>query len=236
LKPPTENKRPRLQQPLTFDSSRSAISAYSEALDRVQRRFWTTTFISSGFWTRTQAGIIDANARMLRRLQDTDGEARRLFLLDQPPHLVAEAQRQHRVMLRQLGENDEIDRFNGQFENLKINVRRMIEEGFEARAVFDENQLFQNISGMLSDPTDNELAIYDDFRVDVFEGGRLGVITRVMTYTPLVQNYAGYFRNAEQYFQDLWESAESLQSFLDQLQEAADSANVKIDYESKEVE
>jgi hypothetical protein len=49
-----ENKRPRLHQPLTFDSSRSAISAYSEALDRVQRRFWTTTFISSGFWTRSR--------------------------------------------------------------------------------------------------------------------------------------------------------------------------------------
>ncbi|MBV9140562.1 MAG: nucleotide-binding protein [Pseudonocardiales bacterium] len=227
-----ENHRPRLQRPLTFDSSRSAISAYSEALDRVQRRFWTTTFLSSGFWTRTQAGIIEANARMLRRLHDTGGQARRLFLLDQPPHMVAEAHRQHRVMQRQLGKNDELERFNRQFENLKINIRRMTAEGFETRVVFDENQLFQNISDMLSDPTDNELAIYDDFRVDVFEGGRLGVISRVMTYTPLVQNYAGYLRGAEQYFQDLWESAESLQSFLDQLQQAVDSANAKIDYES----
>lgn len=227
-----EDDRPRIQGPLTFDSSRSAISTYSEALERVQHRFWATTFLSSGFWIQADVGIIEANARMLSRLNSTGGQARRLFLLDQPPYMVAEAHRQLRVMHRQLEKSDEMDRLNRQFENLKTNVRRMIEEGFETRVVFDENQLFRSVSGMLSDPTDNELTIYDDFRVDVFEGGRPGVIGRVMTYTPLVQNYAGYLRAAEQYFQDLWESAELLQSFIGQLQQAADSANVKIDYES----
>ncbi|MGH3834494.1 MAG: TIR domain-containing protein [Pseudonocardiaceae bacterium] len=227
-----EDNRPRIQGPLTFDSSRSAISTYAEALERVQHRFWATTFLSSGFWIQAEVGIIEANVRMLRRLNGTGGQARRLFLLDQPPYMVAEAHRQLRVMQRQLEKSDEIDRLNREFENLKTNVRRMIEEGFETRVVFDTNQLFRSVSGMLPDPADNELTIYDDFRVDVFEGGRPGVIGRVMTYTPLVQNYAGYLRAAEQYFQDLWESAEPLQSFIDQLQQATDSANVKIDYES----
>jgi hypothetical protein len=227
-----EDNRPRIPGPLIFDSSRSVISTYSEALERVQCRFWATTFLSSGFWIEADAGIIEANDRMLRRLHGTGGQARRLFLLDQPPYMVAEAHRQVRVMQRQLEKSDEIDRLNRQFENLKTNVRRMIEDGFETRVVFDENQLFQRVSGMLPDPTDNELTIYDDFRVDVFEGGRPGVIGRVMTYTPLVQNYAGHLRAAEQYFQDLWESGEPLQSFVNQLQRAADSANVKIDYES----
>ena len=223
-------KKPRFPRPLLFDSSDAALWTHSEALDLVQHRFWATTFLSSEFWISNSPEIIEANAKMTERLRRSGGQARRLFLLDQPNAMVAEAYRQHRITQRLVQKDDELRRLARQFDSLKRNFRRIINEGFEVRVVYDANQRFQSLGKMLPDPSDSELAIYDDFRVDVFGGGRIGTIRGAHSYSGLIRNFPGYLRAAEQYFQDLWEDAGPMESFLEQLQEAVDSAQAKIDY------
>ena len=227
------DRLPFRQQPLLFDSANACVSTSSEALNRVQRRFWTTTFLSSGFWSQPQSRVIEANANMMRRLKETEGEARRLFLLDQEPGKVAQAYRAHRIQCRRLGKQRDLRRLEVEFANLKRNVRRLIEEGCDVRVAFDGKESFKSLpDGMLTDPDDSSVAIYDSFRVDIQDAVGRGVIARAKAYCPVVQGFEAYLRSAEQYFQDLWETAQPAASFLEELQQAVDSAQARIDYES----
>jgi SAM-dependent methyltransferase len=85
---------------------------------------------------------------------------------------------------------------------------------------------------MLPDPRDSELAIYDDFRIDVFDGGRHGVIHSVRSYSPLFQYFPAYLTAAINYFDELWGRADPMAEFIEDLQDVVDYAESKIDYES----
>lgn len=221
------------RKPIQFGSTAAPVSAYVEALARVTQRFWTTTLLSSGFWTRPQGRVLAANEEMLRQLRKSGGQAHRLFLLDQPRNLVVRAYRDHRILQRQLQKYDELEQLHDQHVHLKSNMRSLLRQGFEVRVVFDETKVYRRLpDGMLSDPRDSELAIYDDFRIDVFEGGHLGVIHEVRSYSPLFQYFPTYLTAAASYFEELWEDAQPMAEFIDELQEAVDSAKTKIDYES----
>ncbi|MGH8603796.1 MAG: class I SAM-dependent methyltransferase, partial [Gammaproteobacteria bacterium] len=86
--------------------------------------------------------------------------------------------------------------------------------------------------GMLADPKDAELGVYDDFRIDVFEGGQRGVIHTVKSHSPMFRYFSTYLKATTSYFEELWKKAEPMTLFIDDLQNAADSAKAKIDYES----
>ena len=166
---------------------------------------------------------LEANANMMRRLKETGGEARRLFLLDQEPAKVAQAYRAHRIQCRRLGKQRDLRRLEVEFANLKRNVRRLIEEGCDVRVAFDGKESFKSLpDGMLTDPDDSSVAIYDSFRVDIQDAVGRGVIARAKAYCPAVHNFEAYLRSAEQYFQDLWETAQPAASFLNELQQASE--------------
>jgi CAP12/Pycsar effector protein, TIR domain/Methyltransferase domain len=221
------------QSPIRFGSTAAPISTYAEALGLVKQRFWTTTFLSSGFWTGSQGTIIAANEEMLRRIKKSGGQARRLFLLDQPSNLVVRAYRDHRILQRQLQKYEELETLNDQHEYLKSNMRSLLRQGFEVRVVFDEAKAYRMLpNGMLPDPRDSELGIYDDFRIDVFQGGQHGVIHTVESHSPLFRYFPAYLRAATSYFEELWDKAQSMAVFIDDLQEAVDFVNAKVDYES----
>jgi hypothetical protein len=76
------------------------------------------------------------------------------------------------------------------------------------------------------------LGIYDNFRIDVFEGGKQGAIHTVKSHSLPFRYFPTYLRAATSYFEELWEKAEPMELFIDDLQNAVDSAKAKIDYES----
>lgn len=226
-------RKPIARDPIQFGSTSAPISTYAEALGRVEQRFWTTTFLSSGFWTGPQGQVLAANEEMLKRLRKSGGQARRLFLLDQPANLVVQAYRDHRILQRQLQKYDELERLQDQHEHLKSNMKALLQQGFEVRVVFDETKVYRRLpNGMLPDPKDSELGIYDDFRIDVFEGGQHGIIHTVKSHSPLFRYFPTYLRAATSYFEELWEKADPMALFIDDLQNAVDFAHAKIDYES----
>ncbi|MDP8929130.1 MAG: nucleotide-binding protein [Actinomycetota bacterium] len=220
--------------PFELGSTAAPISTYSEALDRVRRRFWTTTFLSSGFWTRPVGRVISANERMLERVKATQGEARRLFLLDQPPDMVVQAYRDHRVLQRQLHKYDELERLADDHRRLKGNMEHLLAQGFEVKVVFDEDKLYERLlpDEIVWDPKDSELAIYDEFRLDIFDGGSRGVIHGVRSYSSVTPLFPVYLDAATKYFDELWRRALPMTEFIEALQEAVDSAIAKIDYAS----
>jgi hypothetical protein len=223
------------QGPILLDSGRAALSAYSEALDQVHERFWTTTFLDSRFWTRNEPQVIDANRNMMSRLSQAGvgGRARRLFQLEQEPEQVAQLYKADRVHLRQLNKDAELRRLGVEFNNLRNNVARMQAEGFDVRVVYDRNETYRNLlRGMLDDPTKGELAIYDSFRVDVFEGGRAGRVDLVRSFNRAVGTFDVYLNSAVAYFEELWAVAEPMDSLLEQIRQAIISASWRIDYAS----
>jgi 2-polyprenyl-3-methyl-5-hydroxy-6-metoxy-1,4-benzoquinol methylase len=224
---------PIARSPIQFGSTVAPISTYAEALGRVEQRFWTTTFLSSGFWTRSHGQVLAANEEMLKRIKKSGGQARRLFLLDQPPNLVVQAYRDHRILRRQLQKYEELEILQDEHEHLKSNMRSLLQQGFEVGVVFDDTKVHRSLpNGMLTDPKDSELAIYDDFRIDVFDGGRHGIIHSVKSYSPLYQYFPAYLTAATSYFDELWSKADPMAEFIEDLQDAVDYSNSKIDYES----
>jgi SAM-dependent methyltransferase len=219
-------------QPTRFESPRSSVTTYSEALNRVQRRFWTTSFLSSGFWGGSNGEVIKANRHMLSRLAAA-GDARRLFLMQQPLEQEAEAHKDQLVLDRKYGRQRAVADRMQQFRQFQQSVAQLRKEGCKVRVAFDRDALYRRLPTEFKfDPADSELAIYDDWRVDVFGGGSTGRISGVSCYTPATEHFAAYLDTAEQYFEQLWNAASDVDELVAKVREAHEDAESRIDYES----
>jgi SAM-dependent methyltransferase len=222
---------PLLRQPFRLDSTRACFSTYRQALQLVQQRFWTTTFLHSQFWTQQSPDLLQANADMSQRLAAQGGEVRRLFLLDQRPQQVLRSQREQRILLERLGHTGELQRLDQEFLQLRRNVADLEALGCEVRAVFDtqpdRNPLPEELGW---DSSDCELAIYDDFRVDVFAGARHASIREVSLFTPVMEEFDALRDATARFFQQLWEQSCPMADFLQQLQETLASNKSRIHY------
>jgi hypothetical protein len=218
--------------PLDFDSKKSCVSTYAEALHRVTTRFWTTTYLSSGFWTKPQVAVLDANKKMMERLVK-NGEARRLFLVQQPLSEEVDAWKEQHILDRKLGRLARLKNREEQFKQLRTNIAELIKVGCKVRVMHDASSLFLRLPAeMYFRENDSELAIYDRFRVDIFEGGSTGTISGVTCYTPAIHKFNAYLEQAEAYFEELWETGSEMSDFIASLEAALSSASARIDYES----
>ena len=222
---------PRQPTPVRFDLSRACISTYADALDLVSRRFWTTTFLSSGFWSTTDSDVIDANLRLAARTVGT-GDLRRLFLAGREPDQEITALREQQLLMRRLNNREEVARMDDAYAALDRNIRLQLQQGFDVRIGHDRTAAWRNFPADLDfHRDDSEIAIYDNFRFDVFSGGRSGTIHSVHCYTELTENFQGFLVPAEKYFLELWEKATPMDEFLGALGAAREQANYQIDYE-----
>jgi hypothetical protein len=56
------------------------ISLYTRGLSLVNKRFWTTTYLTSGFWAHGRADVKAANIQLLDRLKNTENkDIKRVF-------------------------------------------------------------------------------------------------------------------------------------------------------------
>ncbi|MGE0812976.1 MAG: TIR domain-containing protein [Vicinamibacterales bacterium] len=218
--------------PLEFDSRRSCVTTYTEALDRVTRRFWTTSFLSSGFWGGNNGSVIRANTRMLERLAE-GGDARRVFLINQPIDGEADAHKEQLVLERKYGLRRASEDRRRQFETFARSVQQLQAAGCKVRVAHVASVADQLPEEMKFDPTDSELALYDDWRVDVFSGGATGRISGVVCYTPATANFSSYLTESEHYFEHLWSASQSVDDLIAKVGRAHADAEARIDYESQ---
>lgn len=223
---------PQLTKPVAFDSIRACITTYSEALAKVQQRFWATTFLSSGFWANNDQQVIDANRRLLQRLRGREGAVRRLFLLQRPALEEVNRWRDDSIRLGKYGDQSGRRQLERRFSHLYDNIQSFGEAGCEIKIVYDEHGQHERLpAGLSYDSGDAELAIYDDWRIDVFHGARSNSITGVECFTPLFREFAACRRAAVEYFEALWQQAQPIDVFLDRIKEEMDAASSRIDYQ-----
>jgi SAM-dependent methyltransferase len=222
---------PSSDKPFVCDSRKLCILTYTEALSRVQRRFWTTSFLSSGFWSRLDDEILGANLRLLRQLRRSGVVTRRLFLLPFTPEDEIQHWLDERMLLRKSGDVDGLARFDTRFDNLCRNIEDLLAHGCDLRVIHDAGERFRGLPPQLRfDSRDSELGLYDDWRVDVFRGGRSGNIESVDSFTPAMNGFDELREGVEDYFDDLWQKAKPIPAFLERIRQAIEYSSRRIDY------
>lgn len=224
-------KKPSSDKPFVCDSRKLCVLMYTEALSRVRKRFWTTSFLSSGFWSRLDDEILGANLRLLGELQKSGVATRRLFLLPFPPEDEIQHWLDERMLLRKSGDADGLARFDARFANLCRNIEGLLAHGCDVRVIHDGEERFRDLPPQLRfDGRDSELGLYDDWRVDVFRGGRSGIIESVDSFTPAMWGFESLRGSVESYFEDLWQAAKPVSALLERIRQAIEYSSSRIDY------
>jgi hypothetical protein len=117
----------KVDNPFYFESHDASLNAYKEGLNNVKRRFWTTTFLTSGFWLQehSEASVIRSNKNMLRRLHESNGDIRRLFVIDCPISSKADQIKNEIIRHRQEGNISLINKRRRHIETLKQRIQSL---------------------------------------------------------------------------------------------------------------
>ena len=223
------------QRAVTIDS-RQCMQIYHDGLKQVRKRFWTTTFFESAFWSTTHVdNTLDANRDMMTRLRnDVDASARRAFLLpSDAEEFFLEKKREIRK-LRHADADARIQLIIDHVSNFRARIQRMSDQGFEIRVVRDLNDSAWNrLVPIFHVPNhkDTEIAIYDDFRIDLYSGGAHGLIDQVFCIPNTDRNFATYMSASLEYFDHIWRRGHDADEFMDAYEDSLHVAAHELDHE-----
>ncbi len=219
-------------RPIFLDSAKLCVATYTEALRLVEERFWTTTFLSSGFWSGESERILRANLEMMSLPQNLV-VACRLFLLQRPPDQEVQRWQDERMVLLKNDDIEGLRRFDSRYSRLCRNVKSLIAQGCDVRVTYDQpRRHLRNLRESVGfDSSDSELAIYDDWRFDIFGGGRSGIIEHVRCFTPVIKDFDRQLELVSDYFQELWSESQSITALLTRIEQAISYSDSRIDYQ-----
>jgi SAM-dependent methyltransferase len=144
--------------------------------------------------------------------------------------------KQELIDFRGQNNESEIQRRIGEYNTIKRGIHRMIEGGTEVKIAYDDPNLHLIPDSIAREIGfkygDSEIAIYDNFRVDIFGGGSIGQITDVRIYSEATSTFDVVLDRLKNYFDSLWRDAETAEDYLSRLDEAYDSFIKRIDYTS----
>jgi SAM-dependent methyltransferase len=231
LRAGADDGRPQTSEPFHFDSGRLCRLAYKEALYDVQWRFWTTTYLSSGFWGDENSDILQWNRWALQNLKRAGSPARRLFLLPRSPEMEIRRWCDQRILMHKYDDAAGLANLDSRLASLCHNVERLTAQGCAVRTAYDAAARHKMLPAAISiDGFDSELAIYDDWRFDLFQGGQLGAVQSVRVYTPVMEHFESHLRSVVDYFESLWREAAPMSDLLDRLRAASEQSAKRIDY------
>jgi SAM-dependent methyltransferase len=221
-------------KPIHFDET-LIIELYVHGLKNTRSKFWTTTYLSSGFWVHKTSKIFNANVEMLERLRRKQGkDIKRLFLLKRP--LDEEMDILNKKLIdyknRKHGE-EKLKDIKDQYFNLYENCLKLKKHGCEIRYAHD---IFSNalISEHIA-PGDTEIAIYDDFRIDFYGGAKTKKISSVTIYTNQHLDFGNLLNNSNDYFEQLWSQGSDIDHLLLRLEKTLSSFERRVDYTIKKL-
>ncbi len=217
-------------KPLELDE-RLIVDLYTSGLKNVEKRFWTTTYLSSGFWVHKSYPVLNANRELLSRLSNrNERDVKRLFIIRHPFEEEKEILKRKLVDYKSRKDNIvKLEQHYKEFRSLRDSCEEMIRMNCEVRYAYQNPSLPLPIHDEKID-ADTEIAIYDNFRVDFFGGAMTKKIGRIRTYTNKHHNFDGFLNNAENVFTDLWERGENIDSLLADFDEIHKTFERKVDY------
>lgn len=205
------------------------IELYKHGLEKVNERFWTTTYLSSGFWTHGRTDVINANIEMLNRLLSKENKSiRRVFLLKNP---LLEEIRLIGANVAELknqglkGEN-KIQQLFDEFEILKKICSDFQKKGCEIKFFFDS--IDHASIGITKYKT--EIALYDNLRIDYFDGGEDAEIKGVNIFHEKHKSFNDKKVELTNYFELLWKKSHDINILFEKLEHALKYYSEKIDY------
>ena len=224
-----------IRKPLVFDE-KLIVNFYLNGLNNVEKRFWTTTYLSSGFWVHKTDGVIPANENMLSRLSKSRfKDVKRLFIIRR------EFEEELEVLRKKLtdyknrkGGGDKLIEAKFQFRNLYESCKSLKAKGCDIRFVPD-NIYAETFLNNYIRKDDTEIAIYDDYRVDFFGGGKKSKITEVKIFTNIHRDFKEIKLNSEKYFNHLWNESRDIDILLEQFEDVFINFDKKVDYTLKKL-
>lgn len=211
----------------------SAAMAYVDAVQEVKETFLATTYLDSAFWTRRHIPIIEANERLVERL-DQGGSAKRLILLSRSVSDELKSQRERRRSLRtfQPAAVEQMDKEFNIFSRANLDL---LESGFEIKVVYDHDELWRELpQKMYFSPGETELAVFDQDRIDVYSGfARGGAPTARLFGAATHERFRTIYDVTLAYIDELWNSkyAEDFLTFEAQLRQIITESEFEVDYE-----
>lgn len=220
-----------MREPIRIDSRRLSLLAYGAALEAVRHRFWTTTYLSSGFWGIEDPEILAWNRDASEALRRNGETVRRLFLLNLSPEAEVRRWRDQHVLLHKYGDAAGARALDERLHSLIANVDSLIELGCDVRIAYDSAKSHRQLPAEWDvDGSDAELAIYDDWRFDIFRGGGLGSVRAVDIYTPALRDFETLLPLVSEYFDGLWSGATPAAVFLQRIRTTLDQSAGRIEY------
>lgn len=208
-------------------------NAYLDGVNEVRQSFMTTTYLDSKFWTMREIGAVKANQSLVTRLQQ-GGSAKRLILLARPIEAELRFQRNQRRLLRS-GQPESVELMDHEFAAFYGDNATLVENGFEVKVVFDQGEAHEQ----LPDPMnfregDDELALFDDERIDIYSGFRKKrALPSARMFTDANKEFDEIQAMTCGYFNTLWNSDGAV-DFLDfgsLLNGVIEDCKFEIDYE-----
>ncbi len=224
-----------IKQSLIFNEE-LLVKLYINGLKSVEERFWTTTYLSSGFWSHKSREIINSNNDLLNRLSSKqDSNVRRLFLLKRDYEDELRTLRKKLVDYKNRKDGIKVFKeFQSNFYRLRNICNLFKENGCEIRFVHDSNSIYKELQSFIS-KDDTEIAIYDNFRIDFFDGGARRKITGLKTIASYHLDFRDILQSAERYFEFLWNEALDIDVLLEDYSEIFIYYEKKIDYTLKKL-
>jgi SAM-dependent methyltransferase len=203
------------------------VSLYTHGLQNVKERFWTTTYLTSGFWTHGRRDVKKANELMLSRLNN-NGDVKRIFLLRNSINEEIKSIATKVTALKSKGEIGEIaiHQIFIDLQSLKDTCSSFIGKDCKIKFIYDE--LDHSSIGILKNKT--EIAIYDDFRIDYFDGGEDAQIKGIKVYTENHDSFDEKRSELTKYFSSIWSDAKNIDELFQELERAYHYYYQKIDY------
>ncbi len=205
------------------------IDLYINALENVKKRFWTTTYLTSGFWAHGRRDVLKANVHMLERLRSTKSkDVRRLFLLreDERDLLKSLAKEVTDCRGRPNG-MAQLDEIGKKLRRLRDICRQLSTLKCDIRFFYVNNKQYERSENIKED---TEVAFYDDFRIDFFDGGKEGKISGLRIFTDVHESFMMDKSDLEEDFLNMWNSAQPVDGLLLKMQRTFDYYATKIDY------
>jgi hypothetical protein len=209
-----------------------AAKAYVDGVNEVRGTFLTTTYLDSAFWTMRQVPVIEANEKLVERLKEANGTARRLILLSQPVKDELRAQLARRRGLRSQ-EPKLVEQLDKEFNAFTKANMKLVESGFDVRVVHDNEDLWRDLPDeMPFSAGDTELAVFDEDRIDIYSGFvKLGLPAARVFGETTHGGFKAIYGKTVSYMDELWERGQDFATFSQELEEIVFDSQFEIDYE-----
>lgn len=205
--------------PVVINPPKGPVEVYAGGLGIVEKRFWTTAFLDSSYWTGGHPSVLTENQNMIARLRKNSGTARRLFIGVKQPREEAQWIASHIKYLQQHGRREEARDRKRYFAFLRDSMTSLVDSGFEIRVGTDALELYRNlivrIDGTEFSPYKFGLTLYDNKRVDIFQEGKFGFAGNVYCFTPAMAYFGALLKDIETYFEQLWQASISFNDFIE---------------------